>query len=106
MAESLGRLATAVEKSLEAATWLTAADEATKELARRYAALVDNANALGDPDLINRAHSTAGPNLQKTLTSLGLNPEARKELGVKGEAQEVDPIDELKRKRAGRAQAG
>jgi hypothetical protein len=102
----LGRLSAAVEKSLAAATWLSEADEATKELARRYAALVDNANAAGDLDLINRAHSTAGPNLQKTLTSLGLNPEARKELGVKGEAQEVDPIDELKRKRASRSQAG
>lgn len=99
-------LGEAVETSLTAATWLTEADEATKELARRYAALVDNANASGDLDLINRAHSTAGPNLQKTLTSLGLNPEARKELGVKGESQEVDPIDELKKKRAARTAAG
>lgn len=106
MTETLGKLGAAVEKSLEAATWLSAADEGVKELARRYAALVDNANASGDLDLINRAHSTAGPNLQKTLTSLGLNPEARKELGVKGESQEVDPIDELKKKRAVRAQAG
>ena len=106
MAESLGRLATAVEKSLEAATWLSVADEATKELARGYATYVDDAHAAGEPDLIHKAYSVAGPNLQKTLTSLGLNPEARKELGVKGESQEVDPIDELKRKRAGRAQAG
>ena len=106
MADELGRLATAVEKSLEAATWLSEADEATKELARGYASYVDNAHALADPELIHKAYSVAGPNLQKTLTSLGLNPEARKELGVKGEAQEVDPIDELKRKRAGRAQAG
>jgi|SRR5690242_2696631 len=106
MSDKLGPLSSAVQKSLEAATWLTEADEATKELARRYAALVDDAVALGEPDAINRAHAVAGPNLQKTLTSLGLNPEARKELGVKGEAQEVDPIDELKRKRAGRAKAG
>ena len=106
MAENLGPLGAAVQKSLEAATWLSAADEATKELARRYAALVDDAVALGEPDAINRAHAVAGPNLQKTLTSLGLNPEARKELGVKGEAQEVDPIDELKAKRGRRAQAG
>ena len=106
MAEIVGRLGAAVEKSLEAATWLSPADEATKELARRYAALVDDAVAAGEPDAINRAHAVAGPNLQKTLTSLGLNPEARKELGVKGEAQEVDPIDELKAKRGRRAQAG
>jgi phage terminase small subunit len=106
VAEELGRLGAAVEKSLEAATWLSGADEATKELARGYASYVDNAHALADPELIHKAYSVAGPNLQKTLTSLGLNPEARKELGVKGEAQEVDPIDELKRKRAGRAQAG
>lgn len=106
MDDELGALSSAVQKSLEAATWLTEADEATKELARRYAALVDDALLSGEADVINRAHAVAGPNLQKTLTSLGLNPEARKELGVKGDAQEVDPIDELKRKRAGRAQAG
>jgi hypothetical protein len=106
VSDELGALSSAVQKSLEAATWLTVADEATKELARRYAALVDDALLSGNADAINRAHAVAGPNLQKTLTSLGLNPEARKELGVKGEAQEVDPIDELKRKRAGRAQAG
>ena len=106
MTESLGRLATAVEKSLQAATWLTDADEAVKELARGYATYVDDAHNAGDSELIHKAYSVAGPNLQKTLTSLGLNPEARKELGVKGESQEVDPIDELKRKRAGRAAAG
>ena len=106
MTEPSGRLASAVEKSLVAATWLTEADEGTKELARGYAAYVDNAHAMGDAELIHKAYSVAGPNLHKTLNSLGLNPEARKELGVKGESQEVDPIDELKRKRAGRAQAG
>lgn len=106
MAENLGRLSDAVEKSLQAATWLSEADEAAKELARGYAAYVDEAHARADPELIHKAFSVAGPNLQKTLTSLGLNPEARKELGVKGETQEADPIDELKRKRAGRAQAG
>lgn len=106
MAESLGRMATAVEKSLQAATWLTEADEAVKELARGYATYVDDAHALADSEMIHKAYSVAGPNLQKTLTSLGLNPEARKELGVKGESQEADPIDELKKKRAVRAQAG
>lgn len=106
MADDLGRLGSAVQRSLEAATWLSAADEATRELALGYAAYVDNALALADPELIHKAYSVAGPNLQKTLTSLGLNPEARKELGVKGEAQEVDPIDELKAKRGRRAQAG
>jgi hypothetical protein len=102
----MGKLLDAVEKSLKAATWLTEADIATKELARRYAVLVDDAIDSGDIAAINRAHAVAGPNLQKTLTSLGLNPEARKELGVKGESGEVDPIDELKSKRHIRAQAG
>ena len=106
MSETSGRLSAAVEAALTAAVWLTDADAATVALARGYAAYVDDAIALGDPDPIHKAYSVAGPNLQKTLTSLGLNPEARKELGVKGESQEVDPIDELKRKRAGRAQAG
>lgn len=101
----MGVLLDAVEKSLSAATWLTDADVATVELARRYAVLVDEAIETGAIDAINRAHAVAGPNLQKTLTSLGLNPEARKELGVKGESGEVDPIDELKRKRFSRAQA-
>jgi hypothetical protein len=106
MADASGRLAAAVEASLTAATWLTGADEGTKELARGYAAYVDGAHAAGDAELIHKAYSVAGPNLHKTLNSLGLNPEARKELGVKGDAQEVDPIDELKRKRAGRSKAG
>jgi hypothetical protein len=104
--DGMSPLTSAVEKSLQAATWLTDADEATKELARGYAAYVDGAHAAGDAELIHKAYSVAGPNLHKTLTSLGLNPEARKELGMKGDAQEVDPIDELKRKRAVRAQAG
>lgn len=106
MTETPGRLSAAVEASLAAATWLTDADEGTKELARGYASYVDGAHALADPELIHKAYSVAGPNLHKTLNSLGLNPEARKELGTKGESQEVDPIDELKRKRTGRAQAG
>lgn len=105
MAGKARTLLGAVEASLKAATWLTAADDATKELARRYASLVDDALASEDLEKINRAHAVAGPNLQKTLTSLGLNPEARKELGVKGESQEADPIDELKARR-GRSQAG
>lgn len=93
-------LVQAVQVSLGAAAWLTPADEATKALALGYAKYVDDAEMSGSGELIHKAYSVAGPNLQKTLTSLGLNPEARKELGVKGEYGEVDPIDELKNKRA------
>lgn len=92
-------LSEAVQVSLSAATWLTPADEAAKTLAMGYARYVDDALDSGESDLIHKAYSVAGPNLQKTLTSLGLSPEARKELGASAGPGEVDPIDELKNKR-------
>lgn len=92
-------LSGAVETALKAATWLSDKDAAAVELARKYAALVDAALAGGEMDAINRAHAVAGPNLQKTLSSLGLTPEARGELGVKDEKGPVNPLDELKAKR-------
>lgn len=87
----------ALAEALEAATWLTPADAATVELARQYAAYVDEALIMDDPEMIHRSLSVAGPNLQKTLTSLGLNPESRKQ--VMGGAKEDGKLDELRKRR-------
>lgn len=96
-------LSDAVDAALGAADWLTEKDAAASELARKYAALVDAALATGEMDAINKAHAVAGPNLQKTLASLGLTPEARGELGAKDEKGPVNPLDELKAKRRAKA---
>lgn len=87
----------ALTEALDAATWLTPADAATVELARQYAAYVDEALIMDDPEMIHRSLSVAGPNLQKTLTSLGLNPESRKQ--VMGGAKEGGKLDELRKRR-------
>ena len=96
-------LSEALETALGAATWLSDADAATAALARKYAALVDDSLATEDVAAINRAHAVAGPNLQKTLTSLGLTPEARGELVPKEQKGPVNPLDELKAKRRSKA---
>lgn len=89
----------AVESAIGAASWLGDADVAGVELARKYAQLIDDSVDSGEWADQAKAFAVAGPNLQKTLTSLGLNPEARKELDAQGKVAEVDPIDELKERR-------
>ena len=90
----------AVDDAIRAADWLNEkADAGTIALARTYAAHVDDALDDGDPELIRKAISVAGPNLQKTLHSLGLNPESRGELGAKDDGAAKNPFDELKKRR-------
>jgi len=51
-------------------------------------------------EFYQRALAVAAPNLQKTLSSLGLNPEARGELKKdKDAAVAVNPFDELRKRR-------
>lgn len=98
-----GPISEAVESSLKAADWLTPSDEGAMELARSYAQLLDEGNESGESDVRAKAHAVAGPNLQKTLASLGLT-------AVDGASFKAAPVkeskrDELKEKRR-RAAAG
>lgn len=98
-----GSLETSVRKSVEGMPWLAPSDHAAIELAATYAARIDEAVDTGDNALATKA-LYLGPHLLNTLRALGGTPEERKALTA-GESQEVDPIDELKKKRAVRAQA-
>lgn len=89
-----------VEVSLRSAEWLDEkVDGAAIELARYYAGLVDAAVTSGDGAAIQKAMAVSGPNLHKTLTSLGLTPAARGSVKGDAEAASVDPFDELKKRR-------
>lgn len=103
----MAKMLYAFEISLSNADWLDekSADRATIELARYYCALIDDAEKqmadFPSPEssaALQKTYAIAGPNLQKTLTSLGLNPESRGELTAR-EEKVVNPFDELKRKR-------
>lgn len=92
----------AVDASIKAADWLTGADRAAMTLARTYAAAIDSALAEhlaakradigGDWALVSKLVSGAGPNLQKTLHSLGLTPEARGDLDRETADEDEDPL--------------
>lgn len=105
----------AVDKALESATHLSDEDagtvEALRALARKIDAwdtivewALDDAVVDGVRPKVPANDNTSLPTFLKYCEALGLTPGSRKELGV-GEAVEVDPIDELKRKRRARAQA-
>lgn len=87
--------------SLSAADWLDdKVDGAAIELARYYAGLVDVAVASGEGAAIQKAMAVSGPNLHKTLTSLGLTPSARGSVKGADDVASVDPFDELRKRRA------
>ena len=67
----MSNLEAAVQRSLEAMTWLTDADQATRDLALTYARRIDET---GDVYI--------GPHLINVLKALGGTPEARQTLGV------------------------
>lgn len=99
-----GSLEASVRKSVEAMLWLEPSDEAAVDLAVTYAARIDDAVANGEGQDVTKA-LYLGPHLLNTLRALGGAPAERKAL-TGGAAPEVDPVDELKRKRRERAQAG
>lgn len=70
-------LRTALQKSVKAADWLEESDQAAVELAYHYAELIDTSIRNGDDESIKKAHAIAGPNLQRTLESLGLTVAGR-----------------------------
>lgn len=86
-----------LDDALAEATWLTAADRPTIALAYRYLEYLEQAQ-YEDFEMLHKAMSVVGPNLQKTLASLGLNPEARGAIS-KGLEEKRSKVDELKARR-------
>lgn len=97
----------AVDSSIRAAHWLTEADQGAVTLARTYAAAIDSALAehgrakdvdgRGGWALVSKLVSGAGPNLQKTLHSLGLTPESRGDLERTPDVDDEDPLADFAR---------
>lgn len=77
-----GTMKTAVRTSVDLADHLDEMDAADVSLALEMAQVIDDARESGDEDRIHRASCVAMPSLHKVLTSLGLNPEGRKKLGL------------------------
>jgi hypothetical protein len=67
-------------------------DAATAELARTYAAAIDEGADL----------SKVGPALLAALEALGLSPRARKAVKSDGQQPSANPLDQLAQRRAGR----
>lgn len=85
----------------------TKKDKAARELARHYANFIDEAISSGDPDAAQRAMEKVGPNLQRTLASLGLTPESRGELKAVAEVKPKESkLDEIRKRRLQKAAAG
>jgi len=78
-------LAEAVEASFEQMPWLRSADTAAMELARKYAARIDEALATGEGQEVTKA-LYLGPHLLNTMRELGGSPQARKAM------QSSDPV--------------
>ena len=97
-----GPLEEAVTSSVEGAAWLANSDDATIELAKTYARRIDQGTREFDSgELTSTDYNKVlylGPHLLNTLRALGATPEERKSL-TEGTSTEVNPIDELKRKR-------
>lgn len=94
----MGPITEAVEAAIKEASWIEATDEAACELALSYARYLDDANDSMDPEKVHKAHSVGGPNLQKTLESLGLTAVHREKVPERAPAK-MTKRDELKAKR-------
>lgn len=77
-----GRILAELNASVKAAKHLKRSDDAAVELARAFARIIDQAIESGDPDRIHQVSCVAMPTLNKSLTSLGLNPEGRFKLKI------------------------
>ena len=72
-------LLVAVNASFEAMPWLRSADGAAMELAREYAARIDEALEFGEGQEVTKA-LYLGPHLLNTMRDLGGTPTGRKAL--------------------------
>ena len=104
----------AVEKAIEDASHLSGEDsgaiEALRALARKIDAwdkivqwALEDADESGSRPKVPANDNTSLPTFLKYCESLGLTPTGRKGLGL-SEGVEVDPVDDLKRKRRQKAQ--
>jgi len=97
-----GPLEEAVTSSVDNASWLAGSDDAAIELAKTYARRIDKGTVgFESGELTSTDYNKVlylGPHLLNTLRALGATPEERKSL-TEGTSTEVNPIDELKRKR-------
>ena len=73
-------LTASVIAAVDAMPWLTDADQAAVDLAKTYAAAIDEAIDTEKPDVITKA-LYLGPHLLKALAELGATPAGRKALG-------------------------
>ncbi len=90
-------LVTSVRKTVRSMHWLTPADQASVDLAIRYAVQIEEAAASDNAHERTKMLGWLGPNLLSTLKSLGGTPAERKALGVEIEA--VDALAELRARR-------
>ena len=79
-------LAESVESAVAAMHWLTDQDAATVELARQYAARIDEALEYGEGQEVTKA-LYLGPHLLHTLRELGGTPAGRQSLNVETEVK-------------------
>lgn len=93
-----------LEAKVDAATskmaWLEDSDAAVVELAKTYARRIDDAIAMeAGPDVTKALY--LGPHLLNTIRALGGAPEERLAITAPQEntAKEVDPVDDLHKKR-------
>lgn len=88
-----------VDEAVASMHWLTDADKAAAELARRYASEIDEAAASGDPAYRSKVTVWAGTHLLNTLKALGGTPAERKALAV--DAPVKGRLRELRERTAG-----
>jgi hypothetical protein len=81
----LTSLSEAVEQSFEGMAWLRSADTAAMELARKYAARIDEALEYAEGQEVTKA-LYLGPHLLNTMRELGGSPQSRKAM------QSSDPV--------------
>lgn len=80
-------LVTGVRKAVKAMHWLETSDQATVDLAVRYAKDIEAAAASGDPAYTSKVLATTGRELMATLKALGGTPAERRALGAESEAK-------------------
>ena len=76
----MGKMHAAVKSSIELADHFETPMPATSPWPTSSANVIDTAVDSGNPEMIHRASCVPMPTLHKILTSLGLNPEGRKNL--------------------------
>ena len=80
-------LVTSVRKAVKAMHWLEESDQASADLAVRFAKDIESAAASGDPDRTSKVLATTGRELMAALKALGGTPAERRALNVERQAK-------------------